>query len=161
MPDTSDRRPTCTRLAHTAGARLMHPGTASMRRNVYHRHDLAYLPVQKPGVQPVVQAVQSVGGDRDDCGQFGVGAIVEELIELLAHPGRHGLRAQVIQDQQRRGADLLEPPVERGLAGRAESSSQVIEQIRNHDEERGIAQLCSFGWRWPPPGASCRWRSLR
>ena len=37
-------------------APLCAPGTASMRRYVYHRHDLADLAVQQPGVQPVIQS---------------------------------------------------------------------------------------------------------
>src|SRR6266498_407487 len=58
--------------------------------------DRAQFSIQQPRADSGIHFFQRIGR-ADDCWQFRVIAIVEELIEFLAHPRRHGLRSSVIE----------------------------------------------------------------
>src|SRR5918912_1812441 len=67
--------------------------------------------------------------------------MVEGLEELLRGPRRCRLRAQIVENEQRRSAHALEEIVERRLTAGADRGAQVIEQVGNDDEDGRLAQL--------------------
>ena len=71
------------------------------------RKNLTQARVEHAAADARVDFVDRAGGG-DHRGQLGVIAVVEDLVELFARPGGGALRAQVIQDQQRRRAHLVE-----------------------------------------------------
>ena len=90
--------------------------------------------------QALVEAVDAeVGGD--DRRQLGVVAVVEDLEELFLRPGRRVLRAEVVEDEHRRVAHLLEQHVVGHLAVRAVGGAQVVEEVGHDDEQRRLAAL--------------------
>ena len=53
--------------------------------------------------------------------------MVDQLVELLARPGGGGFGADVVQDEQAGGADLVEAAVEGGGAVGRKGRPQVVE----------------------------------
>ncbi len=78
---------------------------------------------------------------REDGGQRRVEAVRDDLEELLARPRGLGVRVEVVEHEQRRGAHLVEQVVEVDLGIVAIGRAQVVEQIRDGEEERGVAAL--------------------
>ena len=65
--------------------------------------------------------------------------MVDDLEELLLRPRRRAARTEVIEDEDGRGADLLEELVVAHLRVRPIGGAQVVEQVWHDDEERGRA----------------------
>ncbi len=81
------------------------------------------------------------GRRREDGGQGKVEAVVDDLVELFAGPGRAGRCVEVIEDEQRGVADLLEDAVEGelfvvGVVARA----KVVEEVGDDHEEDGVSK---------------------
>ncbi len=77
---------------------------------------------------------------RDHRRQPIVVAVVEDLEELLLRPRGAVVCAQIVQDQQRRVADGVEPLVEARRAVRRVGRPQMIEQVGHDHEEHRVAQ---------------------
>ncbi len=71
-----------------------------------------------------------------------------KLFELLSCPLRTGLRSQVIEDEQRCVANLLEQFIVRNVAVRIEGRTQMVEQVRCRNIESVVPLLDSvIGYR--------------
>ena len=93
--------------------------------------------VQQAGADAGFELVETdVGGE--DGGEFGVVAVVDELVEFFLGPGGGALRAQVVQDEEGSFADLLESFVIGGVALGVEGGPQVVQQVGDDDEEGGF-----------------------
>ena len=78
-------------------------------------------------------------GCGDDGWQPGDIAMVDDLVELFARPGRGAFGAQVVQHEQRRSSDFLKAFVVAHGAGRIECCAEVIEQVRHNYKEHRVA----------------------
>ena len=118
------------------------------------------LHIQQATAQPRIQIFQPLVG-RDHRGQLRVVAMVEQLKELLLRPRAAALRAQVIQNQQRRGAQLLKEFIIAHIALRAKGRAQMVEQIGHDHEECRLTHGQHAPWQSPRPDAFCHSRRRR
>ena len=70
--------------------------------------------------------------------------MVEELIELFLGPGGGAVSSQIVQHQQRGGAQLCKALIIGDSAGGAISGPQVVQQIGYGDEQGRIALTISI-----------------
>ena len=96
--------------------------------------------VAQARTQAVVQLAQRPVR-RHDGRQASVVAMVDELEQLLLGPRRRALRTQVVKDEHRRGAHLLEELVIAHRGVRPVGGAQMVEQVRHDDEQRRRPQL--------------------
>ncbi len=93
-------------------------------------------------------------------GRLGVVAMVDQLVELLARPGGGRFGADVVQDAQVGGADLVVVAVEGGCAVGRKGGAQIVEQVR-HANEEADSRARPGNCRSRCPGGSCRARMDR
>ena len=93
--------------------------------------ELAYqIEIGQARPQPRIEIVE-IEISRNHREAFGDVARVEDLIQLLFGPRRGVLRAQIIEDQDRRIPDIIEALVIRFIRRRAVGGAQIIKQIRH------------------------------
>ncbi len=62
--------------------------------------------------------------------------MVKNLKEFLLRPGRAGLRTQIIQNEQRRVADVIKAFIVSRAAVGPVSGAQIVQQVRNYHKKR-------------------------